>query len=60
MHTHTHTHTNTHTHTYAQVQELINKQAEWSEETKNFDGAVEMYIKVCTFDVCSHVLFSEP
>eukprot|EP00967_Tisochrysis_lutea_P062618 scaffold80447_cov21-Tisochrysis_lutea.AAC.1 len=28
------------------VQELINKQAEWSEETKNFDGAAEMYIKV--------------
>lgn len=29
-----------------QVQELINKQAEWSEEVKNYDAAAEMYIKV--------------
>ncbi|KAF5843203.1 intraflagellar transport protein [Dunaliella salina] len=34
----------------AQVQELINKQAEWSEETKNFDGAAEMYIKAKKYD----------
>ena len=26
--------------------ELINKQAEWSEEVKNYDAAAEMYIKV--------------
>lgn len=30
----------------SQVQELINKQAEWSEEVKNYDAAAEMYIKV--------------
>lgn len=30
----------------AQVTELINKQAEWSEEVKNYDAAAEMYIKV--------------
>ena len=29
-----------------QVTELINKQAEWSEEVKNYDAAAEMYIKV--------------
>ena len=29
-----------------QVQELINKQAEWSEEVKNYEAAAEMYIKV--------------
>jgi intraflagellar transport protein 122 len=28
------------------VTELINKQAEWSEEVKNYDAAAEMYIKV--------------
>jgi hypothetical protein len=28
------------------LQELINKQAEWSEEVKNYDAAAEMYIKV--------------
>ncbi len=28
------------------VQELINRQAEWSEEVKNYDAAAEMYIKV--------------
>jgi hypothetical protein len=28
-----------------QVQELINKQAEWSEQVNNFDAAAEMYIK---------------
>jgi hypothetical protein len=33
-------------HTCTQVQELINKQAEWSEESKNFDAAADMYIKV--------------
>lgn len=33
-------------HAFMQVQELINKQAEWSEETKNFDGAADMYLKV--------------
>ncbi|KAJ9521796.1 hypothetical protein QJQ45_024656 [Haematococcus lacustris] len=33
-----------------QVQELINKQAEWSEEVKNYDAAAEMYIKAKKFD----------
>mmetsp|Transcript_5353 Transcript_5353/g.11710 ORF Transcript_5353/g.11710 Transcript_5353/m.11710 type:complete len:1236 (+) Transcript_5353:188-3895(+) len=34
----------------AQVQELINKQAEWSEEVKNYDAAAEMYIKAKKYD----------
>jgi hypothetical protein len=32
------------------VQELINRQAEWSEEVKNYDAAAEMYIKAKKFD----------
>uniref|UniRef100_A0A7S0VDQ0 Intraflagellar transport protein 122 homolog n=1 Tax=Polytomella parva TaxID=51329 RepID=A0A7S0VDQ0_9CHLO len=32
------------------VQALINKQAEWSEEVKNFEGAAEMYVKAKKFD----------
>jgi hypothetical protein len=31
------------------LQELISKQAEWSEEVNNYDAAAEMYIKVCTY-----------
>lgn len=34
----------------SQVQELINKQAEWSEEVKNYDAAAEMYIKAKKYD----------
>jgi hypothetical protein len=30
----------------AAVAELIGRQAEWSEETENYEAAVEMYIKV--------------
>lgn len=32
----------------AAVAELIKRQAEWSEETANYEAAVEMYIKVCS------------
>ncbi|KAG2430302.1 hypothetical protein HYH02_013779 [Chlamydomonas schloesseri] len=32
------------------VQELINRQAEWSEEVKNYDAAAEMYIKAKKYD----------
>ncbi len=35
-----------------QVAELIKKQAEWSEESKNFDAAAEMYIKVRRAVLC--------
>eukprot|EP00798_Chlamydomonas_sp_ICE-L_P028208 gene28208-31309_t len=34
-----------------QVQELINKQAEWSEEIKNYESAAEMYIKLDTSEM---------
>ena len=34
----------------SQVQELINKQAEWSEEVKNYDAAADMYIKAKKYD----------
>lgn len=36
----------------ASVQELINRQAEWSEQVKNYDAAAEMYIKVGGWDRC--------
>ena len=37
----------------AAVAELIGRQAEWSEETANYEAAVEMYIKVeYLFDLC--------
>lgn len=34
----------------AAVQELINRQAEWSEDTKNYEAAAEMYIKAKKYD----------
>ncbi|MEW5316653.1 MAG: hypothetical protein WDW38_008010 [Sanguina aurantia] len=34
----------------ASVQELINRQAEWSEQVKNYDAAAEMYIKAKKWD----------
>jgi hypothetical protein len=36
----------------AAVAELIGRQAEWSEETANYEAAVEMYIKV---GICAQV-----
>lgn len=40
----------------SQVQELINKQAEWSEEVKNYDAAADMYIKAKKYDKAIAIL----
>lgn len=35
-----------------QVEDLMSRQAEWSEETANYEAAAEMYIRVCVH-VCA-------
>lgn len=36
----------------ASVTELIHRQAQWSEEVRNYDAAAEMYIKVRLLGTC--------
>lgn len=36
----------------ASVTELIHRQAQWSEEVRNYDAAAEMYIKVRLLGMC--------
>lgn len=44
----------------AAVAELMSRQAEWSEETANYEAAVEMYIKVRGWQQFGCVLHMAP